>query len=75
MDTSLITENVAISIVTDVCNIMNIASNSVLHIYLHQVASGLEYLATNKYVHRDVAARNCLSKTVAIVEIQFNLAI
>ena len=27
-----------------------------------QVASALEYLADNHFVHRDVAARNCLRK-------------
>ena len=29
-----------------------------------QIAKGLEFLSSMKYVHRDIAARNCLGKLV-----------
>ncbi|XP_065897243.1 tyrosine-protein kinase receptor-like isoform X2 [Dysidea avara] len=38
----------------------SVITDSVAFNIANDIASGLEYLTTNKYVHRDVAARNCL---------------
>lgn len=35
--------------------------------FLFQVAKALEFLAKLKFVHRDIAARNCLGKSVSCV--------
>ena len=74
-DTSVITDSVAFNIANDVrnrsmlcCMFTCVVYLVYVHIFIKlyvfhkQIASGLEYLTTNKYVHRDVAARNCLSK-------------
>ena len=35
----------------------------------HDIATGLGYLAEQKYVHRDVAARNCLVNAFKTIKI------
>ena len=47
--------------------VLAFTQSSMHFFYIFQIATALEYLATNKYVHCDVAARNCLSKYIASV--------
>lgn len=41
--------------------------------FLFQVAKALEFLAKLKFVHRDIAARNCLGKSVSCVTVCMTL--
>ena len=50
---------------------MDEVSNKRLTTMAADIADGLSYLADQKYVHRDVAARNCLvndSRTVKLAD-------
>ena len=44
-------------------------SNKRLTSMAHDIATGLGYLADQKYVHRDVAARNCLVNVFKTVKL------
>ena len=59
---NIITDQIAINIVINVCNYLACIICDVIIVIILQIATALEYLAANKYVHRDVAARNCLGK-------------
>ena len=36
--------------------------------FAHDIANALEFLASNLYIHRDVAARNCLGECILCVQ-------
>lgn len=47
---------------------VNLTMSDMLDIII-QVAQGMEYIAKNNYVHRDLSARNCLVSTGLVVKI------
>ncbi|KAH8272138.1 hypothetical protein KR018_002173, partial [Drosophila ironensis] len=57
--------NMVRGIITDECDI----SSKRLTLYAIDIAKGLAYLAERKYVHRDIACRNCLVNAERVVKI------
>ena len=70
---SLLKKNELMGFASDVCMAKEIATLSCGSHYFHvrilyvifQIANALAFLEANKYVHRDIAARNCLGRITA----------